>query len=88
MMYQSGEAHTLQRVYSKQVRLFDLAHTRALEILAKYQKLNFTLPKYKDGQPIVLFVGNSYYYYEGYPHMVKGFLPDINIDTSISSKRR
>ncbi len=80
------EAYTLERVYSKQLRLFYLAHARALEILAKYKKLNFTLPKYKDGQPIVLFVGNSYYYYEGYPHMVKGFLPDINIDTSISSK--
>lgn len=73
--------------YSNHVRQFDRAYQRATELLAKYRnEVNFSISPLVKGKPTVLFVGNSYYYYEGYPHMVKGFLPDINVDTAISSR--
>ena len=73
--------------YSNHVRQFDSAYQRATELLAKYRgEVNFSIFPLVKGKPTVLFIGNSYYYYEGYPHMVKGFLPDINVDTAISSR--
>ena len=71
------------------IRALVIAEMRAGRLLTKYQRMGYLdIPSEGDpNNPTIGVIGNSYYYYEGYPEMLKGFYNnDVNIDVAISSR--
>jgi len=71
------------------IRALIMADMKAGRLLLKYQRMGYLgIPSEGDpNNPTIGVIGNSYYYYEGYPAMLKGFLNnDVNIDIAISSR--
>ena len=71
------------------IRALTIADMKAERLLLKYKRMGYLgIPSEGDpNNPTIGVIGNSYYYYEGYPAMLKGFLNnDVNIDIAISSR--
>lgn len=85
----SSEISSFLRDLNMIILIFAREKRKVLERLEEYRRLGYLdVPDYGDpNNPTIGVIGNSYYYYEGYPEMLKGFYNnDVNIDVAISSR--
>ena len=85
----SSEISSFLKDLNMIILIFAREKRKVLERLEEYRRLGYLdVPDYGDpNNPTIGVIGNSYYYYEGYPEMLKGFYNnDVNIDVAISSR--